>query len=145
MAVSVAVWVWVGGGIWRGEVRVFEARLLSPDRLALAVGSCNGDPEVTLLRETAVDVQVKVVASSTPLRGGKDCQDIVEVQLQEPLGDRILVDKHTGRSVPVSRVGSSSAQGRESSYISGSEAPLSQNARPGLYLDATKAGMILRF
>ena len=101
-----------GGGTWRGEVSVVRAELRSPpglklsralarDRLALIVDSCNGDPEVSLLRETDVDVQVKVVASSTPLRGGKDCRDVVEVQLQEPLGGRVVVDKHTGQSVTV--------------------------------------------
>ena len=60
-------WLFLGGGIWRGEVNVVGAELRSPDRLALIVASCNGDPEVSLLRETDADVQVKVVASSTPL------------------------------------------------------------------------------
>lgn len=111
LAVSVAAWSFLGGGIWRGEVRVVEAALLSPDRLALAVGSCNGDPAVVLLRETDVDVQVKVVASSTPLLGGKDCLDGVVIQLQKPLGSRGVVDKHSGKSVPVRRVNPSSYQG----------------------------------
>ncbi|MFP3974868.1 MAG: hypothetical protein ACLFVK_01430 [Dehalococcoidia bacterium] len=95
-------WLTLGEGTWRGEVSVANAELRSPDRLALIVCSCNGDPEVSLLRETEVDVQVKVVASSSPLRGGGDCLDVVEVQLQEPLGDRVVVDKHTGQSVSVS-------------------------------------------
>lgn len=103
LAVFVA-WLFPGGGAWRSEVSVVRAELRSPDRLALIVGSCNGDPEVSLLRETDVDVQVKVVASSTPLRGGKDCRDAVEVQLQEPLGGRVVVDKHTGQSVTVNTV-----------------------------------------
>ncbi len=97
-------WLLLGGGVWRSEVRVVEAELRSPDTLALVVDSCNGDPEVSLLRETDVDVQVKVVASSTPLRGGRDCLDVVEVQLQEPLGDRVVVDKHTGQSVSVGTI-----------------------------------------
>ena len=107
-----AAWLFLGGGIWRGEVNVVGAELRSPpglklsralvqDRLVLIVDSCNGDPKVSLLRETDADVQVKVVASSTPLRGGKDCLDVVEVQLQEPLGGRVVVDKHTGQPVTV--------------------------------------------
>ncbi len=98
------VWLLPGGGVWRSEVRVVKAELRSPDRLALIVGSCNGNPEVSLLRETDVDVQVKVRASSTPFRGGMDCLDLVEVRLQEPLGGRVVVDKHTGQSVSVTTV-----------------------------------------
>lgn len=98
-----AAWFFLGGGIWRSEIGIANAELRPPDTLTLIVNSCQGDPEVTLLQETDVDVQVEVVASSTPLRGGEDCQDVVEAQLEEPLGDRVVVDKHTGESVSVSR------------------------------------------
>ncbi|MFA5056208.1 MAG: hypothetical protein WC562_08615 [Dehalococcoidia bacterium] len=92
------------GGVWRGEVSIMEASLISPDRLVLFVSSCQGDPEVTLLHETDVDVQVKVIASSTPLKGGLSCQDSIEVQLQQPFGDRVLIDMHKGQLVNVSIV-----------------------------------------
>lgn len=106
------LWVWMnlGGGVWRGEVGVRRAELVSPNRLALIVHSCNGNPVVSLLRETDVDVLVKVVGSSTPLLGGQECLDILEVELQQPLGNRIVVDKHTGQTVPVSIVNSSMAR-----------------------------------
>ena len=95
-----------GGYTWRSEVSVLKAELHSPDRLTLIVASCNKDPEVSLLRETDVDVQVKVIADSHPfLLGGGDCVDIVEVQLQGPLGDRILVDHHTEQLVAVRTFG----------------------------------------
>ncbi|HET7846918.1 MAG TPA: hypothetical protein VFL72_05450 [Acidimicrobiia bacterium] len=97
-------WLFLFGGIWRSEVSVEEAELRSSDLLALVVASCNGDPEVSLLRETDQQVQVRVVASSTPLRGGGDCLDVVEVQLQEPLNDRVLVDLHSGQSISVTRI-----------------------------------------
>ena len=97
-------WLTIGGGVWRSEVPVVEAALRSPDRLALLVDSCNGNPEVTLFRETNTEVQVKVIASSTPFRGGPECQDTVDVQLQEPLRDRVVVDKHTEQSVKVSTI-----------------------------------------
>ena len=86
------------------EVSVVEAELLSPDRLTLIVGSCNKDPEVSLLRETDVDVQVRVTAFFAPSLFVHDCLDAVEVRLQEPLGDRVLVDDHTGQLVMVSKL-----------------------------------------
>lgn len=108
-------WPFLHGFAWRTGVEVTQARLLSPDTLALNVGSCHGDPEVVRLRETDVDVQVKVVTSSFPFRGGRDdCSDGTEVQLQEPFGNRILIDTHTGQAVSVRQVNSSSNQGEES-------------------------------
>ena len=97
------VWHHLGGGAWRGEVRVMEAVLLAPQRLELRVASCHGAPRVSL-RETDVDVQVKVVAFSTPFHGGMDCQDAVEGYLRNPLGDRAVVDKHAGQVVSVTTV-----------------------------------------
>ncbi len=94
------VWHHLGGGAWRSDVRVDEAYLLTPQRLELIVASCHGAPRVSL-RETDVDVQVKVKSFSTPFRGGLDCQDGVEVSLREPLGDRAVVDEHTGKVVSV--------------------------------------------
>ena len=96
-----AVWLNLGGGAWRGEVSVREVLLRYPDRLSLAVASCNGAPRVSLFRETDIDVQVKVIAFSTPFHGGNDCRDVVEVTLREPLGDRVVVDRHTGQIVSV--------------------------------------------
>ena len=55
-----------GGYTWRSEVSVLKAELRSPDRLTLIVASCNKDPEMSLLRETDVDIQVKVIADSHP-------------------------------------------------------------------------------
>ena len=98
-----AVWLNLGGGAWRGEVSVMEAVLLAPQRLDLGVASCNGAPRVSL-RETDVDVQVRVMSFSTPFRGGNECDDHVEVYLREPLGDRVVVDRHTGQLVSVRTV-----------------------------------------
>ena len=107
-----------GGYTWRSEVSVLKAELHSPDRLTLIVASCNKDPEVSLLRETDVDVQVKVIADSHPfLLGGGDCVDIVEVQLQGPLGDRILVDHHTEQLVAVRTFGSSDGTPEQSAQV----------------------------
>ena len=96
-------WSTVGGGVWRSGHRVATAELVAQDRLVLTVDSCNGAPEVPLLQENDQEVRVKVIASSTPLRGGNDCQDLVEVQLQDPLRDRTVIDVHTGETVSVTR------------------------------------------
>ncbi len=115
-----------GGYTWRSEVGVLKAELRSPDRLTLIVASCNKDPEMSLLRETDVDIQVKVIADSHPfLLGGGDCVDIVEAQLQQPLGDRVLVDDHTGQLVIVSKL-----RAPESSPDQFTEAPLPEVAPP---------------
>ena len=103
-----AIWPLLGCGLFtsRGEVPVRGAELRSPDKLTLIVASCNKNPEISLLRETDVDVQVRVVADTELFpQSGDDCQDIVEVQLQEPLGDRALIDKHTGQRVSVTLFG----------------------------------------
>ena len=93
------VWYHLGGGAWRGQVGVIDANLRTPDELVFSVASCNGVPRATLL-ETEIDVQVKVVAYSTPLLGGEACADSVgPMRLQEPLGNRVVIDTHTGRVV----------------------------------------------
>ncbi len=110
-----AVWLLFGFGVFKlhSEVRVFGGILISPDRLELSTGGpCQGDQELSLLRETDTDVQVEVVAPSRSFfQGGLDCGGgIVEVQLSEPLGDRIVVDKHTGQRVSVRIIGQKGQQ-----------------------------------
>ena len=93
------VWYRLGGGAWRSGVSVSDAKLGAPHTLILTVDSCQGAPRVAQLQETDVDVQVRVIAFSTPFHGGTDCQELVEANLEEPLGDRMVVDKHSGRIV----------------------------------------------
>ena len=54
-------------------------------------------PRVLMSQETDVDVQVQVIAFSTPFHGGLRCQEGVNVYLEEPLGDRVIVDCTPGR------------------------------------------------
>lgn len=93
------VWYNLGGGAWRSGVSVSDAKLAAPHTLILTVDSCLGAPRVAQLQETEVDVQVKVIAFSTPMHGGADCQELVKAYLEEPLGDRMVVDMHSGRIV----------------------------------------------
>ncbi len=78
---------------------MIDATLVSPQELDLLVSSCGGAPQV-LLWETDDEVKVKVVAFST-LRGRLLCAEVVTVYLEEPLQDRIVVDKHNGQVVTV--------------------------------------------
>ncbi len=94
----------LGGGVWRGEVSVMEVRVDGSNWIELTVAGGNGDPVAEVTRATDAEVWVKVVASSTPLKGGGDCVDIVGVRLHEPPGDRVVVDKHTGEPVVVIKV-----------------------------------------
>ena len=134
-----AVWLLFGFGVFKlhSEVRVFGGVLLSPDRLELSTGGpCQGDQQVSLLRETDTDVQVKVVAPSRSFfQGGLDCGGgIVEVQLSEPLGDRVVVDKHTGELVSLRAVRPTSQQDQ-------AEESGTQNASPDEAAKADGAGV----
>ena len=66
------------------------------DVLHLWIDTCDGDPEPVVV-ESDDDVTVTIV--STWRSTGHACQDLVEVPLSEPFGDRVLVDGATGREV----------------------------------------------
>ncbi len=97
------VWHNLGGGAWHSSVGILEAypQENRTDRLTLIVQSCNGAPSVRHQRETNSAVEIRVQAFSTPLHGAQECLDALEVQLEQPLGDRILLDEHTDQEVPV--------------------------------------------
>ena len=92
------VWHYLMGDTLR-EVDVVEARLVSPKRLELFVAACY-PPQVSLW-ERDVDLQVKAVSVSPSPKGGVHCRASVEFDLAKPLGDRDIVDQHTGQVVNV--------------------------------------------
>ncbi len=102
VAALVVGWRILPGLTVRGEVSVVEAELRDDSLLVLSLDSCNGDPDVSVLEENDDQVRVEAVASSTPFGGGDDCLDVVEVRLQQPLGNRVVVDAHSGDEVSVS-------------------------------------------
>ena len=106
------VWYHLGGGAWRSEVSVSDAKLEAPNTLVLSANSCLGAPRVSSKEETNADVQIEVIAFSTPFHGGLRCQEPVTAYLEEPLGDRTVVDKHTGAIVDVTRQPYTDAQPR---------------------------------
>ena len=97
------LWQSIGGGVWRGGVEIQDAILRSPNTLELIVASCNGNVRAYTLEDTDELVRLRVVASSTPFKGGTDCLDMVTVWLKDPFGNRQLIDDHTGRALEVRR------------------------------------------
>lgn len=104
VVVVAATWFWSWSGSRRAAVDVVEAELRDSLRLTLSVDSCNGGPELTRLEETADEVRVEVVSDAPLFRGREDCLDSVEVRLDEPLGDRVLRDLHSGQDVTVTQI-----------------------------------------
>ena len=92
------VWHYLRGDVLR-EVGVVEARLVAPKRLELLVATCH-PPQVSLW-ERDVGLQVKAMSVSPSSQGGVDCRVSVEFDLRKPLGDRAIVDQHTGQVVNI--------------------------------------------
>ncbi|MQA32646.1 hypothetical protein GCU49_03565 [Modestobacter roseus] len=64
------------------------------DVLQVWLPTCNGDPETEVLH---ADDRVTVTVVATKRDPSDACQDSVTVLLDEPLGDRTVVDGSTGR------------------------------------------------
>ena len=93
----------------RQEANVEYAWLMSPDTLVVNAGTCGMNPEVSFLEETDVDVQIMMRIDFHPPRlVYPECLTEKIVQLQAPLGDRIVIDKHTGKALSVTPVAGAS-------------------------------------
>lgn len=68
--------------------------------LRLTVGSCGGNPEVVGVTETATEVRVRVISDEVS-GDSLACAEAVQVRLDEPLGQRALVDDSNGARVEV--------------------------------------------
>lgn len=90
------------GVSWRDRVSIARVVQLDQDVLALVVNTCGEQPDLDLFDEQDNMVQVAVVSTHTVGgQGSGDCQDIVEIRLQSPLGDRPLIDVTTGAQLTV--------------------------------------------
>ncbi len=58
-------------------------------RLMVTVGSCRGSPEMVDVAETTTEV--RVVFSDEKSGDSLGCVQALDVRLQEPLGDRVLM------------------------------------------------------
>ena len=95
--------------IRRQKANVENARLMSPDTLVVNAGTCYMNPEGSFLEETDINVQIMMEIDFHPPRlSYPECLTEVIVQLDSPLGDRVLVDQHTGSVVSVTPVAGAS-------------------------------------
>lgn len=99
----------LGGGAWlvltgsiavRGEVAILEADPRPQAQLFVVVAACGSQPHVTTLEETAGSVRVGVSIWRHFRTGGDDCADSIVIDLNEPLGQRTVIDASTGQPVP---------------------------------------------
>jgi hypothetical protein len=67
--------------------------------LAFAVASCHGSPKATA-EESAREVRISVRSDTS---SDDECADGATVKLDQPLGDRDVVDAKTGRALRVRR------------------------------------------
>jgi len=86
----------------RRPVEIFGA-MASDDVVVLEVGSCRGEPTVTELDQADGEVRIAVEATTRPLGPAAECLDGIEVQLDAPLRDRVLIDGSNGQAVEVQR------------------------------------------
>lgn len=91
-------------GEYRARTEVLEAVESGDGRLTLTIKTCDGDPQVEQMDEGADEVRIDV-RSTHYLWGSDECLDQLDVQLDEPLGERELVDVETGDVVAVSQEG----------------------------------------
>jgi hypothetical protein len=81
------------------ETGVFAAQLVDERTLELSLGACNAEKNEATVTEDESSVTVRVV--STNPSEGEDCADGMTVELDEPLGNRELIDATTGAHVEV--------------------------------------------
>lgn len=79
------------------EVAIRSAAPLDGAALEINVDSCAGQPIVDQVEESATEVRLRVLAQ---VEGEPDaCPTTMRVQLQRPLGDRVVIDGTTGSPV----------------------------------------------
>lgn len=94
-----------GSGTGRGPLSLADppgVTLSGESLLQLALRSCGGDPELSKLEETPTEVRIEVVADTDD---GPTCAaaEELEVELEEPLADRRVVDLVSGEVLEVER------------------------------------------
>jgi len=100
IAVAVAVLFW-----WLNSptaVAVVEAEVAPEGGITAIVNSCGGELGVDVYED---DSLVFIEVLDHRFRAGlsnRDCQDVIRIPLSVPLGARMLVDRVTSQSVPMS-------------------------------------------
>jgi hypothetical protein len=93
----------VGTRTERGPVSLAggQVRQAGPQELAVDVPSCLGDPELDELVEDGGEVGIRIVTTMVVSGDSPACLDEVQVTLQEPLGDRDVIDAESGEILRV--------------------------------------------
>lgn len=87
-----------------GEVELVEVNVLDDDlRIEAILSTCNANLDVDLSESrTTVKITAKNNDRAIFSTGGDDCQDVATFELDEPLGERAVVDGD-GDEVKVNR------------------------------------------
>ncbi len=93
----------VGTRTARGPVSLAGGQVtqIGPQELDINVPSCNGDPELDELVEDDREVRIRIVTTLVVSGARDSCADSLAVTLQEPLGDRAVIDAESGETLPV--------------------------------------------
>lgn len=67
--------------------------------LTVSVNTCNANPRAAVV-EGEQQITITVEADRQPL-GLDDCADSIAIELEEPLGDRRVIDGTSGQELPV--------------------------------------------
>ncbi|TVR25477.1 MAG: hypothetical protein EA387_03870 [Nitriliruptor sp.] len=78
-----------------------QVRQIGPQELAVDVPSCYGDPELDGLVEADDEVRIRIVTTMVISGDALACLDKVQVTLQDPLGDRAVIDAESGETLRV--------------------------------------------
>lgn len=78
-----------------------QVRQVGPQQLAVDVPSCHGDPELDGLVEADDEVRVRIVTTMVVSGDAPACLDEVRFALQDPRGDRDVIDAESHETLRV--------------------------------------------
>lgn len=92
--------------------------------LHFEMNACHGDYAVTVgATDDAVRIAITDQRRRSPFSGGDDCSDVVgPIVLEQPLGDRLLVDDAHGVEIPVVYTPWNQAEHSEADFLAAVEA-----------------------
>lgn len=88
-----------GCGDGRTEARLTDYSVRGPSTLVVSVDGCRLNPSVEDLQQTESEVRLLVLRDQPSGFGVSSCADIVTVEMDEPLGERPLINARSGVEV----------------------------------------------
>ncbi len=77
----------------------WDVAVVAEDTLELTLPSCLGQPRLTGLAQDDEAVTVEVI--TTVVDEGPACADVLRLELDEPLGDRQVIDATSGEALRI--------------------------------------------